>query len=83
MAARDYKKLYNELKALHAHVEERFFTLNETHAELIKRHSRLDDEFTKAVKSNKRYQEMLYEQRGVIGFLEDKIEKLKENLDDA
>ena len=83
MAARDYKKLYNELKALHAHVEERFFTLNETHAELMKRYSRLADEFDKAVKSNKRYQEMLYEQRGVIGFLEDKIEKLKENLDDA
>jgi hypothetical protein len=83
MATRDYKKLYNELKALHAHVEERFFTLNETHAELVKRYSRLDDEFTKAVHANKNQQVMLYEQRGIIGFLEDKIEKLKENLDDA
>ena len=83
MAARDYKKLYNELKALHAHVEERFFTLNETHAELMKRHSRLDDEFTKAINANKNQQMMIFEQRGIIGFLESKIEKLKENLDDA
>lgn len=82
MAARDYKKLYNEMKELHKHVEERFFSLNETHAELMKRYSRLDDEFTKAVNSNRRYQEQLLEQRGIIGFLESKLLKLSEELDD-
>jgi predicted nuclease with TOPRIM domain len=77
MAARDYKKLYNELNEkyksaveIHKAVVERYDRLNASH-------KHVNEEFTKAVNSNKRYQEMLYEQRGIIGFLESKIEKLK------
>lgn len=44
---------------------------------LLEKHNKLIKEFDKAVSEGKLLKEMLYEQRGVIGFLEDKIEKLR------
>lgn len=81
MAARDYKKLYNALKESSEILAERCNTLHETHTGMMQKYSRLDEEFTKAVNSNRRYQEQLLEQRGIIGFLESKILKLTEELD--
>ncbi len=81
MAARDYKKLYNELKTTNEATTERLDTLQEAHTTLMFKYQRLDDEFTKAVKSNRTYQEQLHEQRGVIKFLEVKLLKLAEELD--
>jgi len=83
MAARDYKKLYNELKVTYESCAEQYAKLVEDHTRLMDRYGKLDNEFTKAVHANKNQQVMLYEQRGIIGFLENKIEKLKEELDDA
>jgi len=82
MAARDYKKLYNALQESSEILAERCNTLNEQHTELMGKYHKLDDEFTKAVMSNRRYQEQLLEQRGIIGFLESKITKLMESMDD-
>jgi hypothetical protein len=44
---------------------------------LVEKHDQLIAEFDKAVVEGKRMREMLYEQRGIIGFLESKIEKLQ------
>lgn len=82
MAARDYKKLYNALQDSNEILAERCNTLHEENTNLMGKYSRLDDEFTKAVHSNRRYQEQLLEQRGIIGFLESKITKLMESMDD-
>ena len=82
MAARDYRKLYNALKESSEILAERCNKLHEENTNLMGKYSRLDDEFTKAVHSNRRYQEQLLEQRGIIGFLESKILKLTEELDD-
>ena len=83
MAARDYKKLYNELKATYENCSEQYVLLVKEHTHLMDRYGNLDKEFTKAVNANKNQQMMIFEQRGIIGFLENKIEKLRENLDDA
>ena len=48
------------------------------HDDLVLEHEKLENEFNKAVKEGKRMREMLYEQRGIIGFLESKIEKSKD-----
>jgi exoribonuclease R len=77
MAARDYKKLYNELNEKYKNAVEAHRKVIEHYDRLLVSNKHLNEEFTKAVTSNKRYQEMLYEQRGIIGFLESKIEKLK------
>lgn len=82
MAARDYKKLYNELKVTHEATTERLDTLQETHTNLMSKYSRLDDEFTKAVNANKNQQMMIFEQRGIIGFLETKMTALAEQMKD-
>ena len=82
MAARDYKKLYNERTAELAvcnDIKENSIT---EHAKLKQRYAYLDQEFTNAVESNKRYQVQLHEQRGVISFLETKLAKMSEMLDD-
>jgi len=47
---------------------------------LVKKHDHLEAEFDKAVAEGKRFREMLYEQRGVIGFLENKIKKLQNGI---
>ena len=83
MAARDYKKLYNELKVTYESCAEQYVLLVKEHTHLMDRYGNLDKEFTKAVNANKNQQMMIFEQRGIIGFLENKIEKLRENLDDA
>lgn len=67
----DYVKSYKEMKLLY---EELLLRNNE----LVRKHDHLIAEFDKAVIECKRFREMLYEQRGVIGFLESKIEKLQD-----
>jgi hypothetical protein len=67
----DYSKSYKEMKLLY----EGLLLRNN---ELVREHDRLVAEFNKAVLEGKRFREMLYEQRGVIGFLESKLEKLKD-----
>jgi len=70
MAKINYAKSYKDMKTLYEEVLLR----NDS---LVTKHDRLIAEFDKAVAEGKRFREMLYEQRGVIGFLENKIEKLQ------
>jgi len=67
----DYAKSYREMKSLYENVLLR-------NDELAKKHDRLTAEFDKAVAEGKRFREMLYEQRGVIGYLESRIENLQD-----
>jgi len=66
----DYSKSYKEMKLLY----EELLVRNNA---LVKKYDHLVVEFDKAVLEGKRFREMLYEQRGVIGFLESKLEKLQ------
>ncbi len=70
-----YREKTKELKELQAQMESkvRYFEDRSTHYE---------KEFDKAVASNRRYQEIILEQRGIIGFLEGKITKLTELMDE-
>ena len=70
----DYPKAYRELKA---QVQES----NARYAKLLVDYSNLKTEYNKAVEKGKENVELLYEQRGVIGFLETKIVKLTELLE--
>jgi predicted nuclease with TOPRIM domain len=67
----DYAKLYREIKQAY----EELLGRNDA---LVKSHKHLTAEFDKAVVECKHFREMLYEQRGVIGYLESKIEKLED-----
>ena len=67
----DYSKSYKEMKLLY----EELLLRNDA---LVKSHNLLTKEFDKAVVEGKHFREMLYEQRGVIGYLESKIEKLED-----
>jgi hypothetical protein len=67
----DYAKAYKETK-------KRLELKDSMNSELIGKYEKLSCEFNKAVAEGKRFREMLYEQRGVIGFLETKLEKLKD-----
>lgn len=82
MAARDYKKMYNELNAKHKVVIESNTQMAEQYNRLSMGNKVLNAEFTKAVEANKKQQAILFEQRGIIGYLEAKISKLSEMLDD-
>jgi hypothetical protein len=82
MATRDYKKLYNDLKTISEATTERYTQQVVAYTELKDKYVHLDKEFTKAVNANKNQQVMFFEQRGIIGFLENKIEKLQEQLRD-
>jgi len=66
----DYSKSYKEIKQAYEDLLERSNAL-------VRSHDKLTAEFDKAVAEGKRFREMLYEQRGVIGFLESKLEKLQ------
>ena len=70
-----YREKTKELKELQAKLESeiKFLDGRSTHYE---------KEFDKAVTSNRRYQEIILEQRGIIGFLEGKITKLTELLEE-
>jgi hypothetical protein len=67
----DYSKSYKEMKLLY----EELLLRNDA---LVKSHNLLTAEFDKAVAEGKRFREMLYEQRGVIGYLESRIEILQD-----
>lgn len=67
----DYGKAYKEIKV-------KLDFVQSMHGDLVLEYEKLDNEFSKAVKEGKRMREMLYEQRGIIGFLEAKLEKLKD-----
>jgi len=69
----DYAKAYRETKAMLDVVET-------TNIELTRKYDRLNLEFDKAVKEAKRYKEMLYEQRGVIGYLETQVKAMDQKL---
>ena len=70
----NYLKAYRELKVLIEHERS-------AHDALHKDYAQLRDKYDKAVEQGKNNVELLYEQRGVIGFLETKIVKLTEMLD--
>jgi len=70
-----YREKTKELKELQAKLESEIKFLEERLAHNQK-------EFDKAVTSNRRYQEIILEQRGIIGFLEGKITKLTELLEE-
>ena len=70
-----YREKTKELKEMQAHAESQIKFLEERLAHNQK-------EFDKAVASNRRYQEIILEQRGIIGFLEGKITKLTELMDE-
>jgi len=67
----DYAKSYREIKQAYEDLLERSNAL-------VRSHDKLTAEFDKAVVECKHFREMLYEQRGVIGYLESKIEKLED-----
>lgn len=67
----DYGKAYKEIKV-------KLDFVQSMHGDLVLEYEKLDNEFSKAVKEGKRMREMLYEQRGIIGFLEAKLKKLKD-----
>jgi hypothetical protein len=70
----NYVKAYRELKFQNELNENRFNDLlNESKA--------LSDKYEQAIEKAKANVELLYEQRGIIGFLEAKIVKLTELLD--
>jgi hypothetical protein len=71
----NYLKAYRELKALIEHERS-------THEALLKEYAQFRDKYDKAVEQGKKNVELLYEQRGVIGFLETKIVKLTEMIDE-
>jgi len=70
----DYPKAYREMRA---EKEE----LATGYNNLLVDYSNLKIEYNKAVEKGKANVELLYEQRGVIGFLETKIVKLTELLE--
>jgi len=70
----NYVKAYRELKFQNELNENRFNDLlNESKA--------LSDKYEQAIEKAKANVELLYEQRGIIGFLETKIVKLTELLE--
>ena len=70
----NYVKAYRELKFQNELNENRFNDLlNESKA--------LSDKYEQAIEKAKANVELLYEQRGIIGFLEAKIVKLTELLE--
>jgi len=70
----DYPKAYREMRA---EKEE----LATGYNNLLVDYSNLKIEYNKAVEKGKANVELLYEQRGIIGFLESKIVKLTELLE--
>jgi len=70
----DYPKAYREMRA---EKEE----LATGYNNLLVDYSNLKIEYNKAVEKGKANVELLYEQRGIIGFLETKIVKLTELLE--
>jgi hypothetical protein len=80
MAVRDYRKLHKELTQKYKDCSEVNASLVERYNEISARNKHLNAEMDKAVRTNKEQQVMLYEQRGIIGFLEAKIAKLSEML---
>jgi len=70
----DYSKAYREMRA---EKEE----LATGYNNLLVDYNNLKIEYNKAVEKGKGNVELLYEQRGVIGFLETKIVKLTELLE--
>ena len=70
----DYVKAYREMRA---EKEE----LATGYNKLLVDYSNLKTEYNKAVEKGKANVELLYEQRGIIGFLESKIVKLTELLE--
>jgi len=70
----DYPKAYREMRA---EKEE----LATGYNNLLVDYSNLKIEYNKAVEKGKANVEILYEQRGIIGFLESKIVKLTELLE--
>jgi len=70
----DYPKAYREMRA---EKEE----LATGYNKLLVDYSNLKIEYNKAIEKGKANMELLYEQRGIIGFLESKIVKLTELLE--
>lgn len=82
MATRDYKKMYTELNEKYKSVVETNTNIVEHYNKLNVSNKNLNAEFTKAVASNKDLQAKLFEQRGIIGYLEAKITTLSEMISD-
>jgi len=70
---KDYKKLYQE-------IDKDLDQLQENVNWATKKIDHLDEELDKAVAINKQYQQTIFEQRGVIRYLELQVRTLDEKL---
>ena len=75
----DYKKLYQESDELFKDQQVNVELAIKKIGELENRHKNLNLEFDKAVEINKKFQHTIIEQRGVINYLEGKIDAKKTN----
>ena len=82
MAARDYRKLHKELKSKYEHSQWELKGYVDMYHMAKKDNDHLNAELTKAVEAFKKQQVQLYEQRGVISFLETKLATLAERMND-
>jgi hypothetical protein len=82
MAARDYRKLHKELKSKYEHSQWELKGYVDMYHMAKKDNDHLNAELTKAVEAFKKQQVQLYEQRGVISFLETKLAVLAERMND-
>lgn len=80
MATRDYKKLHKEVKEKFEQCQWELKGYVDMYHMAKKDNDHLNAELTKAVEAFKRQQEMLFEQRGIIGFLETKLTLLSEQI---
>ena len=69
----NWKKLYGESQDFLKHANFLFEQLKKLNDDLEKKHAGLNKEFDKAVEINKKFQHTIIEQRGVINYLEGKI----------
>ena len=70
----NYVKAYREMRSENEKIGSRY-------NDLLNENRALRDMYDKAVEKGKANVELLYEQRGIIGFLESKIVKLTELLE--
>jgi serine phosphatase RsbU (regulator of sigma subunit) len=69
----NWKKLHKQSEELLKHADNSFQQLAKLNDDLENRHKNLNLEFDKAVEINKKFQHTIIEQRGIINYLEGKI----------
>jgi hypothetical protein len=82
MATRDYKKLHKIMKDRYEGCAFELKGITDLYYMAKKDNEHLNKELDKAVEAFKKQQVQLYEQRGVISFLETKLAVLAERMND-